>query len=220
MAEIACYFISGSPPCWTVMLALEAKRLAYEPRRLDNAKGEQKSDAFLCVNPRGTVPVLVRDDLVVRETNAILAFLEALVPAPVLFGINPAETAAIWQRVEETEAILRTPIGSVTRPIFRGRAAELADQIAGAILPVRDALAELEAGLGDGPYLVGHSLSAADLAVYPALMQLMRGATYPDAEALDLQVWPLERFYPAIAVWAARIEAMPGYQRAYPPHWR
>lgn len=25
------YFISGSPPCWSVMLALEVKGLAYTP---------------------------------------------------------------------------------------------------------------------------------------------------------------------------------------------
>ena len=37
------YFISGSPPCWTVMLALEVKSLPYTPQRLGNTKREQKS---------------------------------------------------------------------------------------------------------------------------------------------------------------------------------
>lgn len=219
MAEIVCYYISGSPPCWTVMLALEAKGLAYEARRLDNGKGEQKGEAFLAVNPRGTVPVLVCDGLVVRETNSILAFLDALKPDPSLFGAALPHTAAIWQTVEETEARLRTPIGSVTRPIFRGRATEMRDQIDTAIVQVRDVLDELEADLAGASYLVGETLSAADLAVYPAIMQLMRGATREGAEALDLKVEPLAEHYPGIAAWAGRVEAMPGYDQAYPPHW-
>jgi glutathione S-transferase len=47
------YFISGSPPCWSMMLALEVKSLAYTPQRLDNAKREQKSPEYLAINPRG-----------------------------------------------------------------------------------------------------------------------------------------------------------------------
>jgi hypothetical protein len=30
----------------------------------------------------------------------------------------------------------------------------------------------------------------------------------------------MERNYPALARWIARIESLPGYDRTYPPHWR
>lgn len=80
MAKIECYFISGSPPCWSIMLALAAKGLSYEPRRLDNSKREHKSEAFLAINPRGRVPVLADAGITVRETNAILAYLEVAYP--------------------------------------------------------------------------------------------------------------------------------------------
>lgn len=220
MTDIACYFISGSPPCWSVMLALEAKGLAYEPRRLDNAKGEQKSAAFLAVNPRGRVPVLVEDEVTVRETNAVLAYLDAAHPEPPLFGTDPAETAAIWQVVSEAEERLRTPIGNVTRPIFRGKAAEKAAEIAETMGSVRPELEALETRLASHDYLASKTLSAADLVVYPAVMQLRRGATRDGAAALDLGVEPLENGYPHLAAWARRIEALPGYDRAYPPHWR
>jgi glutathione S-transferase len=59
MSTHELYFISGSPPCWSVMLALEVKGLNYTPVRLDNSKNEQKAPKFLAVNPRGEVPVLV-----------------------------------------------------------------------------------------------------------------------------------------------------------------
>ncbi len=220
MAKVECYFISGSPPCWSVMLALAAKGLSYEPRRLDNAKREQKSAAFLAVNPRGNVPVLVDGEVTVRETNAILAYLEAAYPDPPLFGSDPAQVAAIWQIVCEAGDRLRTPVGNVSRPIFRGRAAENAEDIRTAIQPVYQELAVLERALGEQPYLCGPALTAADIAVYPALMQLMRCATRDDAAALDLKVALLESYYPKLSVWVALIEALPGYDSAYPPHWR
>ena len=220
MSEIACYFISGSPPCWSVMLALAVKRLAYEPRRLDNAKGEQKSAAFLAVNPRGRVPVLVHRDTTVRETNAVLAYLDVAYPEPPLFGTTLPETAAIWQTVMEAEERLRTPIGNVTRPIFRGKAAERAAEIAETMETVRPELAALEARLAERPYLAGDGLSAADLVAYPAVMQLRRGATRDGAAALDLGVEPFAQHFPQLAAWAARIEEIPGYDDAYPPHWK
>jgi glutathione S-transferase len=49
------------------MLAPAAKGLSYEPRRLDNSRHEQKSEAFLAVNPGGNVTVLVGGEVTVRR---------------------------------------------------------------------------------------------------------------------------------------------------------
>ena len=220
MTKIECYFISGSPPCWSVMLALAAKGLSYEPRRLDNSKREQKSEAFLAINPRGNVPTIVDDTVTVRETNAILAYLEAAYPDPPLLGSSPVQAAEIWQIVCEAGECLRTPIGNVSRPIFRGRAAEMADEIKQAIQPVYQELAAFDRDLADQSYLCGETLTAADIAVYPAVMQLLRCATRDGAEDLNLQVAPLDTHYSNLAPWARRIEDIPGYDGAYPPHWR
>lgn len=202
------------------MLALAAKGVTYDARRLSNSAGDQKSEAFRAVNPRGRVPVLVDGDVTVRETSAILAYLEAAYPEPTLFGDTPAETAAIWQIVSETDERLRTPIGNITRPIFRGRGAEMAEKIAELKSPVENELSALEEQLATQSYLAGSSLSAADLSVFPALMQLIRGATRDGAERHELGVVPLDRRYPNLAAWVQRIESIPGYDRAYPPHWK
>ncbi len=220
MTKIECYFISGSPPCWSVMLALAAKGLSYESRRLDNSKREQKSEAFLAINPRGNVPVLVEGTVTVRETNAILAYLETAYPDPPLLGTSPAQAAEIWQIVCEAGDHLRTPIGNASRPIFRGRAVEMADEIKQAIQPVYLELAAFDRDLADQPYLCGKTLTAADIAVYPAVMQLLRCATRDGAKALNLQVAPLAVHYRNLAAWARRVEKIPGYDGAYPPHWR
>lgn len=202
------------------MLALEAKGIAYEPKRLSNSAGDQKSETFRAINPRGRVPVLVDGDVTVRETNAVLAYLDNAYPEPPLFGSDPAQAAAIWEIVCEVEERLRMPIGNITRPIFRGRGGGMAEEIAKTIKPVRSEMNALDAHLNDQPYLVGETLSAADIVVYPALMQLMRGATREGADVHQLGVVPLDADFPNLASWAARIETLPGFDRAYPPHWR
>ena len=42
----------------------------------------------------------------------------------------------------------------------------------------------------------------------------------PAAAELGARFLPMERNYPALARWIGRIEALPGYDRTYPPHWR
>jgi glutathione S-transferase len=174
MAKRELYFISGSPPCWTVMLAMEMKGLAYEPRRLDNAKREQKSSEYLAINPRGQVPTLVDGDVTVSETLAVLSYLDASHPSPPLFGATAAETGLIWQIICEVDGNLRDPVGDISRPLFRGKSAEFVEQITKASVSARAELALLETRLGSGSWFAGDRASAADLIAFPVVMQLTR----------------------------------------------
>lgn len=219
MSERQLYFISGSPPCWSVMLALEVKGLEYEPKRLNNSKGEQKAPEFLRINPRGHVPVLTEGDVSVCETHAVLAYLDAAHPAPALFGENPHETARIWQLISEIESHLRDQVGDISRPLFRGKSAEFEQQISSAEDKVRAELELLEAGLENTPFIATQMLSAADLIAYPVIMQLGRAADQDAAKSFNLP-HPLMAHYPKLAAWAQRIEALPGSENAYPPHWK
>ena len=49
--------------------------LPYELRRVDLSKREQKSAAYLSINPNGKIPALVDDDVTVFESGAILQHL-------------------------------------------------------------------------------------------------------------------------------------------------
>lgn len=214
------FWISGSPPCWSTMLALEIKGLDYTSKRLESSRREQKSEAFLKINPRGHVPVLKDGDTVVRESPAILAYLEAAHPAPPLLGTTPVETAKIWQMACEADAHLRTPIGDLARPIFRGRASECAEDIRTGAKRIRSELDDINDQLSAQRYLTGESITAADVVVFPAIMQLARAASRDDAGPLELELYPFAEFFPNIAEWIARVESLPGYERTYPPHWR
>jgi glutathione S-transferase len=202
------------------MLALEVKGVGYEPRRLDNAKREQKSPDYLKISPRGQVPVLIDGDTTICETLAVLSYLDAAYPEPRLFGIDPGDTARIWQAICEFDENLRDTVGEISRPLFRGKGREFTNQITDAAAKVRNELALIEASLSKAPWISGDNLSAADLVVYPVMMQLERAAAREEEAELELAIYPFGENFPNIDVWRQEIENLPGYQNAYPPHWK
>jgi glutathione S-transferase len=63
-------------------IVLEESGEKYEPIRVDLAKGEQRSEAYLRLNPQGRVPVLRLDDgMPLAENTAILPYLGQAVRA-------------------------------------------------------------------------------------------------------------------------------------------
>ena len=65
------YYGSGSPYAWKVWLALEHKQLEYDLKLLSFDRGETRAPEFRALNPRGKVPTLVDDGLVLWESSAI-----------------------------------------------------------------------------------------------------------------------------------------------------
>ncbi|AJY46247.1 glutathione S-transferase family protein [Martelella endophytica] len=65
----------ATPNSVKVLIALEEMRLPYELKPVNVRKGEQKSEAFLALNPNGKVPVLIDDGFVLAESAAILVHL-------------------------------------------------------------------------------------------------------------------------------------------------
>jgi hypothetical protein len=47
-----------------------------------------------------------------------------------------------------------------------------------------------------------------------------RAAGKPGADAFGLGILPVAERHRSLARWMQRIEALPGYDRTYPPHWR
>ena len=46
--------------------------LDYEPRLIGSRTGETQTNAFRALNPKGKIPVLEDDDLVLTESGAIV----------------------------------------------------------------------------------------------------------------------------------------------------
>ncbi len=69
-------------------IALEEAGADYSTVRVDFARTEQQSPAYLAVNPKGRVPALVTDRGILTETPAMLAFVAQSFPAARLAPID------------------------------------------------------------------------------------------------------------------------------------
>lgn len=214
------YWGSGSPFAWRVMLTLEVKRLKYESRLLEFSKEDHKSPEYLKLNPRGKVPALKDGDFVLYESLAIMAYLDQKYPDPPIFGTTPQETGRIWRSISETDSYLVAPGAKVIAPIFFGKGLEKTAEIQAAAATIRDELKRIDAALAGSVWIVGSCISAADIALFPLVQILLRAASKESAKPLNLGFLPLAQTYPNIAAWVKRIEAIPGYEKTYPPHWR
>ena len=214
------YWGSGSPFAWRVMLTLEVKKLPYESKLLEFSKGEHKSAEYLKLNPRGKVPTLKDGDFAIHESLAIMAYLDRKYPEPPLFGESPQETGSIWRLLMECETSLVRAAEKVVRPIFFGQGLDKVDEIQQGAQTVRQEFKLLDEQLANRAWLVGESLSAADIGVFPVIQLFLRAASKEAAQPFNLGLLPLAQTYPQLAEWAQRIEALPNYQRTYPPHWR
>jgi len=211
---------SGSPYSWRALLALEYKQLPYVSHPVQFAKQEHKSPQLLEMNPRGRVPVLRDGDYVCFESLAILQYLERKYPDPPLLGRTPEEAGTIMRVICEYQAYAEEHIMKVIRAILFQNAEGHSDEIVRAMMLIAGEARTIENRLSQSSWLVGENFSAADVVIFPGIQLLLRALDRREAQELRSRLLPLETNYPAIAAWIGRIEALPGYERTYPPHWR
>jgi glutathione S-transferase len=216
---------SGSPFSWRVLLGAEIKGLAYESRLLDFSKGHMKTPEFLQMNPRGRVPVIRDDGFILFESLPILEYFEGKSPEVPLFGKSRKEHAVIRRFIAEFESYLREPIFNLTLELLRvARAgppvrAMTQNELEETAQAARRELSMLERSAGKA-WLVDGRISAADVAIYPFVATFDRATLKAEAQAREIGLHPLSEVFPGIRGWMKRVEAMPGYERTYPPHWR
>ena len=214
------YWGSGSPYAWRAMLSLIIKGVEFDDQLLSFSQKEHKTPEFLKLNPRGKVPTLVDGDLVVTESIAIIQYIDRKVPSPPLFGQSLAEAARIATRVQEHECYLGKAAGAVMRPVFRGQVAERADEMREKSVELKAELDRFEAMLDGAPWLGGERVSAADIVLYPTLCLVDRLAARPDVAEADVGLMPIASRHSRLADFTRRFSALPGVDRAHPPHWK
>jgi glutathione S-transferase len=217
---IELYWGSGSPYSWRVQLALEYKGLRYESHLLQFSKQEHKSPPMLRMNPRGRVPVLKDGEYVVFESLSILAYLDRKYPDPPLFGRTPEEAAIVMRVVSEYQAYVENHLMQIVYAVYFENMDERIEEVTKAMHAVASEARTIEGRLSKSDWLVGDMPSAADFVVFPGIMLLLRAMEKREASDLRSRLLPLETTHPAIARWIARVEALPGYSRTFPPHWR
>ncbi len=217
--SLEIWTVSGAPSPWRATLGMAFKGLDYDVHLLSAAQKEHKSDAYLAINPRGTVPTVKNGDTTLSQSVAILAWLDREYPAKPLFGETPLDAAMIWQRTMEIFDYLPDATSGVLSPIFFQGADQATDDLKIASERLRSELANLADILAETPFLSGERPGAADAVAFPHVRLIQRAMeTKPTImQALDLP--DLATVSPDIADWVRRIETLPNVAATFPPHW-
>ena len=87
-----------------VRIFMAEKGVECENQQLDIVAGENLSEEFLAVNPRGMLPTLQLDDgTVIDETVAICRYIEETHPEPALMGTDAVSKAQVESRQRHME---------------------------------------------------------------------------------------------------------------------
>lgn len=209
------YYGSGSPFAWRVWLALEHKRVRYELKLMSFSAGDLKTPEYLAINPRHKVPAIVDDGFALYESAAIVEYLEdryrgqgeALLPAD-------TKQRALARRLiaENDNYLVRANERLVDQVLFTRKEQWNEDAIAAARNDLGVELERRETALA-ADWFAG-PLSAADHAIYPVIALALRmQKRKPDLAVSDL-------IGPRLAAWMKRFEALPYFDKTYPPHWK
>ena len=173
-------------------MLLSFLQIPYRSVVIDAANLEQKSEAFLKMNPFGQVPVLKDDETVVWDSQAILIYLARQYGEPSWLPLD----AVVMSRVMEWLSVSANEISRGPAPIRahykfgRPVAMEDAQQATANVLQI------LEQQLTDSEWLAADHITIADIAVYPYI------ALAPEGKIA---------LTPAICRWITRIQALPNY---------
>jgi len=220
MDPLEVFWISGSPPSWRVLLALKYKGIAYNSTLLDASQREHKSARFLKLNPHGQVPVIVHGNFVLRESLAILEYLERLQPSPTIFGNTAQETALTWQWLMEFEANLRPHFASIARIAFRNQLAGEISTLHRAIAQLSPELLNIEQVLTQNDFILSPAAKAADIVLYPGIQWLKRALNTVSDEPKSQQLLKWVKESSAFNSWETRIQSFREFDQTIPPHWK
>jgi len=172
MSAFVVHSIPGSPYGRAVLATLEEKGAPY--RLLPVAPGTLRSPDNLARHPFGRVPTLEHDGFSLYETQAIVRYLDRILPTPALTPNDPKAAARMDQAMNITDWYLFQGVATVivfnrvVGPKLMGRAPDEA-AIAAAMPKAHAVFNELARLLGTQHYFAGGALSLADLMLAPQI---------------------------------------------------
>jgi glutathione S-transferase len=191
MTTLNLYNLDRSGNCYKVRLLLSMLGLEYQTITTDSTANETLTPAFKRLNPRGQIPVLVDEDLVIWDSMAILVYLarrygdERWLPADALGEARVMQ----WLAVSENELLYG---------LARARATVLFNRPFDIAQCHRDAepgLDAMERRLDRHSWLAAEHPTIADLACYPYVAL---------AGEDNFSLEP----YPAVQRWLERVEGL------------
>jgi glutathione S-transferase len=177
---IKLYDFKSSPNCQRVKIVLAEKNLPYDIVPIDLRKQEQKTPAYLKLNPYGKVPVLTDDGTVLYESCIINEYLDEKYPTPRLMPTDPAARAKARILIDFGLTQMDAAYTKLRMEITKDETERNPETISAAKEDVKKRLQRLEQELGDKDYLMG-DFSLADADLLPRFTRLEGFGVLPDA---------------------------------------
>ena len=172
MSEFIVHSVPGSPYGRAVLATLVEKGASY--RLSPVAFGTWRCEPHISRHPFGRVPVLEHDGFMLYESQAILRYLDRVLPGPALTPIDPKAAARMDQVMNVCDWYLFQGVNNVigfhriVRPRLMGLAPDEA-AIAEAMPKAHVVFNELSRLLGSKNYLAEERVTLADILVAPQL---------------------------------------------------
>jgi glutathione S-transferase len=198
------YGFAFSPNSRRAELTLAELGVEYEFLHVDLAKGEQRTDAFLSLNPNGKVPVLVDGDFTMSESNAIALYLAAKFPEKELGGRTLVETAEITKWMFFNAAHLSASGARIfAHTVLLPEAQRNPAEVELARKELGRCLGLVDQHLGGREWMVGERFSLADVALASNVHFAMTGLR------VDLGA------HPNVQRWIGRVMNRPTWAKVY-----
>jgi len=193
---ILLYGVEKSGHSHRALLMMRLLGVPVEFHHVDLVAGEQRSAAFLALNPFGKVPVINDRGTIVADSVAILVYLALKYdPARTWLPADPVQAAAVQHWLSAAQG-----------PLFNGPVAARGVTLFGAPLDydrakrvAEDFFPVLDSALAGRSFLVGDGPTIADVALYSYVVVAPEGR---------LSLEP----YQEIRAWLRRVEALPGFE--------
>ena len=192
------YFRSSAS--YRVRIALNLKGVNYHSVPTSLLAGDQRSDAYLALNPQGLVPALEVDGLVFTQSFAIIDWLDRTYPEPRLIPEDPVERAGALAMTMAIACDIH-PLNNLRVLKYLTHDLGLRDEVRDRwyIHWVVEGLTALEAMAQDaGPSLGGDTPNIADIFLVPQLANARRYdislASFPTLATCEANALGLEAF--------------------------
>ena len=209
-----------------VRITAEEKNLEWNSHTIDLGKQENLEDWYLKKNPKGLVPAIIDDGVIVTESNDIMHYLEEKYPTPRLLpeDLKDAEEAKKWVNLA-SEIHLRT-IKTYVYGSMGGASKKQSDmeryrqiqpdkelvefhektlegfpegEVKKAAEQIHQIFAEIDEKLKSQEWIVGNCVSLADIAWIPQFV------------LLEMLGFPFSR-YKNVRMWANEFRKRPSYK--------
>lgn len=177
-----------------IISLLEEAKLDYKITLIDMMVGDHMSEEYLALNPNHQVPTLVDENFILYESNAILRFLCEKHELEQWYPSDHKIRAQVnlwldWNQCQMS----KTTVDIVLNSVFLGENGDK-EAVEKAKVRLQELNQVLENQLTDKMYLVGDSMTIADLSLASNI--------FPEG--------------PALSSWYVRMSNLPGFKKSLP----